>query len=98
MGNKHVNGQDPYVMSPSEAAREAKSWVEHGGGVRHDTPHPHNECEHYHLYDQKQSEDLLILVGPAKENTEPDPNLEENDVDNSEDDSDDDDAGDDDNY
>ena len=67
MGNKHVNGNDPYVMSPSEAAKEAQSWVEHGGTVRYDEENKHSTDAHYHLIDNNPNEDLLIIIDPSLE-------------------------------
>lgn len=86
MGNKHINGDDPYRMTASEAAREIDGWTDNGGQVRIDGPHQGNEEVHAHLYiDDKPSEDILIQI-------EPDP---EDGDDESDDDSDDDESEDD---
>ena len=79
MGNKHVNGNDPYVMSPSEAEKEVKGWVDEGGTVRHDEANKHSPDEHYHLIDGNPNEDLLIIVDPSLESqkNESDSNDEE---------------------
>lgn len=65
MGNKHVNGDDPYRMTASKAAKEIDNWVENGGQMRIDGPHQGNKEVHAHLYvDNKPSEDLLIQIEP----------------------------------
>lgn len=57
MGNKHYGS---YTMTEVEAREEAQKWVENGGHVREDHPHRGNESSHFHLYDNKKSEDFLI--------------------------------------
>lgn len=74
MGNKHVNGDDPYIMSPSEAAKEAQSWIDNGGSIRHDEANKHSPDEHYHFIDNNPNEDLLVIVDP---DLEPDENDDE---------------------
>ena len=80
MPNKHINGDDPYRMTVSEAAKEIDDWTSHGGQVRVDGPHQGNEEVHAHLYiDDKPSEDILIQI-------EPDPEFDSEDEDESDDD------------
>ena len=67
MGNKHVNGDDPYQMSVSEAKKEIEDWTENGGQFRVDGPHQGNEQVHAHLYEDKASEDILIQIHPDEE-------------------------------
>ena len=62
MGNKHINGKDPYIMSSKEAEEEVKSWKENGGRVRYDEENKHSPYPHYHLIDDNPNEDLLIIV------------------------------------
>ena len=63
MGNKHINGDDPYRMTASEAAKEIDNWTANGGQVRIDGPHQGNEEVHAHLYiDDKPSEDILVQI------------------------------------
>lgn len=77
MANNHINGEDPYRMSPSEASREVKSWVENGGTVRHDEKNKHSSEEHYHIIDGNPNEDLLIIVDPSLEQNDESDNSEE---------------------
>ena len=72
MGNKHVNGKDPYVMSVSEAQKEIDGWCDNGGQVRIDGPHPgKNDEVHAHLScDDNPNEDLLIQIVPTEEELE----------------------------
>ena len=80
MANYHVNGDDPYRMTASEAAEEIDGWVENGGQMRIDGPHQGNDEPHAHLYlDDNPSEDLLIQI-------EPDPDPEPEDESSSDDD------------
>ena len=94
MANNHVNGDDPYRMTASEAAKEIDDWVNNGGQMRIDGPHQGNEEVHAHLYvDNNPSTDLLIQIDPDPDDN-PDPNLDsdpdEDSNDDSESDSDDD--------
>lgn len=75
MGNHHVNGDDPYRMTVSEARTEIDNWVDNGGQVRIDGPHQGNDEVHAHLYiDDTPSEDILVQI-------EPDPESESDDDD-----------------
>ena len=85
MSNKHVNGDDPYRMTVSEAAKEIDGWVNNGGQIRVDAPHQGNNEVHAHLYlDNDPNTDLLIQIEP---DPDPDPDPDDNH------DSDDDDYG-----
>ena len=65
MSNKHVNGDDPYRMTVSEAAKEIDGWVNNGGQIRVDAPHQGNNEVHAHLYlDNDPNTDLLIQIEP----------------------------------
>jgi len=71
MANKHVNGDDPYRMSVSEARKEIDNWTENGGQMRIDSPHQGNPEVHAHLYvDNNPSEDILIQIHPDGEESE----------------------------
>jgi len=90
MANKHVNGDDPYRMTTSEAAKEIDNWVDNGGQMRIDGPHQGNDDVHAHLYlDNNPSEDLLIQIEPDPD-PEPEPDPESESDSDSEPDSDDD--------
>ena len=69
MGKKHVNGDDPYVMTVAEARDAIDEWTSHGGQVRTDGPHPgKNDEVHAHFYtDNNPSQDLLIQIIPSEE-------------------------------
>ena len=68
MANKHVNGDDPYHMSVSEARKEIDNWTENGGQMRIDGPHQGNNEVHAHLYvDNNPSEDILMQIHPDNE-------------------------------
>ena len=74
MANKHINGDDPYRMTASDARKEIDNWVDRGGQVRIDGPHQGNPEPHVHMYiDNKPSEDILIQLEP---DPEPEPESE----------------------
>lgn len=68
MANKHINGDDPYRMSVSEAQQELQDWTDNGGQFRVDAPHSGNDEVHAHAYsDGNPNVDILIQIEPTEE-------------------------------
>lgn len=71
MANNHLNGDNPYRMSVSEAQQELQDWTDNGGQFRVDAPHSGNNEVHVHAYiDNNSNEDILIQIEPTEKELE----------------------------